>query len=57
LAGTSGCQWFLVFQRQNSYIIARRSEVRARADLAESIANADRAIARTLDTHQIKLDQ
>jgi hydrophobic/amphiphilic exporter-1 (mainly G- bacteria), HAE1 family len=54
-AGTS--TMFLVFQRQNSFIVARRSEVRARADLAESIANVDRAIARTLDTHQIKLDQ
>jgi outer membrane protein TolC len=54
-AGTSTV--FLVFQRQNSYIVARRSEVRARADLAESIANVDRAVARTLETHQIQLDQ
>ena len=54
-AGTS--TMFLVFQLQNSYIVARRSEVRARADLAESIANMDRATARTLETHQIKLDQ
>jgi HAE1 family hydrophobic/amphiphilic exporter-1 len=54
-AGTS--TMFLVFQRQNSFIIARRSEVRARADLAESIANLDRATAATLDVHGIKLDQ
>ncbi|HTY65000.1 MAG TPA: efflux RND transporter permease subunit [Acidobacteriota bacterium] len=54
-AGTS--TMFLVFQRQNRYIIARSSEVRARADLAEAIANVDRATARTLDTHGIKLDQ
>ncbi len=54
-AGTS--TMFLVFQRQNSYIIARSSEVRARADLAEAIANVDRATARTLETHGIKLDQ
>jgi HAE1 family hydrophobic/amphiphilic exporter-1 len=54
-AGTS--TMFLVFQRQNSYIVARRSEVRARADLAEAIANLERATARTLDTHGIKLDQ
>jgi hydrophobic/amphiphilic exporter-1 (mainly G- bacteria), HAE1 family len=54
-AGTS--TMFLVFQRQNSYISARSSEVRARADLAEAIANLDRATARTIETHQIKLDQ
>ncbi|MBN1568358.1 MAG: efflux RND transporter permease subunit [Acidobacteria bacterium] len=54
-AGTS--TMFLVFQRQNSYIVARSSEVRARADLAEAIANMDRATARTIDTHGIKLDQ
>jgi HAE1 family hydrophobic/amphiphilic exporter-1 len=54
-AGTS--TMFLVFQRQTSYIAARSSEVRARADLAEAIANADRATARTIDEHGIKLDQ
>lgn len=54
-AGTS--TMFLVFQRQTSYISARSSEVRARADLAEAIANMDRATARTIDTHGIKLDQ
>lgn len=54
-AGTS--TMFLVFQRQNSYIVARSSEVRARANLAEAIADLDRATARTLETHGIKLDQ
>jgi HAE1 family hydrophobic/amphiphilic exporter-1 len=54
-AGTS--TMFLVFQRQTGYISARSSEVRAHADLAEAIANVDRATARTIDTHQIKLDK
>jgi len=54
-AGTS--TMFLVFQRQSSFISARSSEVRARADLAEAIANTDRAVARTLETHGIKLEQ
>ena len=54
-AGTS--TMFLVFQRQTSYISARSGEVRARADLAEAIANVDRATAHTIETHQIKLDQ
>jgi hydrophobic/amphiphilic exporter-1 (mainly G- bacteria), HAE1 family len=47
---------FLVLQRQTTLIIARSAEVRTRADLAEAIANVDRAIAHTLETHQIKLD-
>jgi HAE1 family hydrophobic/amphiphilic exporter-1 len=46
---------FLVLQRQTDLISARSREVRARADLAESIANLDRATARTLDTHQISV--
>jgi hypothetical protein len=46
----------MVFKRQNSYIMARSSEVRARANLAEAIANMDRATARTLEVHQIKLN-
>jgi hydrophobic/amphiphilic exporter-1 (mainly G- bacteria), HAE1 family len=54
-AGTS--TMFLVFQRQTSYISALNSEVRARADLAEAIANLDRATARTLDTYQIKIEK
>jgi HAE1 family hydrophobic/amphiphilic exporter-1 len=54
-AGTS--TMFLVFQRQSSFISARSSEVRARADLAEAIANMDRATARTIEAQGIKLDQ
>jgi HAE1 family hydrophobic/amphiphilic exporter-1 len=47
---------FLVLQRQTTFIIARSAEVRTRADVAEAIANLERAIARTLETHQIKID-
>jgi hydrophobic/amphiphilic exporter-1 (mainly G- bacteria), HAE1 family len=54
-AGTS--TMFLVFQRQSSFISARSSEARSRADLAEAIANLDRATAHTIETHGIKLDQ
>jgi len=46
---------FLVFERQTRFIAARSSEVRARADLAEAIADTDRALARTLETHNIRL--
>jgi len=46
---------FLVFERQNRFIVARSGEVRARADLAEAIADMDRAVARTLETHNIRL--
>jgi outer membrane protein TolC len=53
-AGTS--TMFLVFQRQAGLIAARSSEVRARADLAEAIANMDRATARTIEKRQIKLE-
>jgi HAE1 family hydrophobic/amphiphilic exporter-1 len=52
-AGTSTV--FLVLQRQTDFIAARSREVRARADLAESLANLDRATARTIDTYQIGL--
>jgi hydrophobic/amphiphilic exporter-1 (mainly G- bacteria), HAE1 family len=54
-AGTS--TMFLVFQRQSGFIAARSSEVRSRADLAEAIANMDRATAHTLDKYNIRLDQ
>lgn len=54
-AGTSTV--FLVLQRQTDFISARSREVRARAELAESVANLDRATARTLDTYQISLAQ
>jgi len=46
---------FLVFERQNRFIAARSAEVRSRADLAEAIADMDRAVARTLETHNIRL--
>ena len=46
---------FLVLQRQTGFISARSSEVRARANLAEAIANVNRATARTLEVNQIKL--
>jgi HAE1 family hydrophobic/amphiphilic exporter-1 len=53
-SGTS--TMFLVLQRQTGMIAARSSEVRARADLAEAIANVERATAHTLELHQIKLE-
>jgi HAE1 family hydrophobic/amphiphilic exporter-1 len=52
-AGTSTV--FLVLQRQTDMISARSREVRARADLAESVATFDRATAATIDTYQITL--
>jgi HAE1 family hydrophobic/amphiphilic exporter-1 len=52
-AGTSTV--FLVFQRQTDFIAARSREVRARADFAESIANLDRATARTLEAQDISV--
>ncbi len=47
---------FLVLQRQTSMIAARSSEARARADLAEAIANVNRATSNTLEEHQIQLN-
>ena len=52
-AGTSTV--FLVLQRQTDLISARNREVRARADVAEAIANFERATARTIDAHNIRL--
>lgn len=52
-AGTSTV--FLVLQRQTDFIAARSREVRARADFAESIANLDRATARTIAAQDISL--
>ncbi len=52
-AGTSTV--FLVLQRQTDLINARNREVRSRADLAEAIANFDRATARTIQTNNIQL--
>jgi HAE1 family hydrophobic/amphiphilic exporter-1 len=46
---------FLVLQRQTSMIAARSGEARARADLAEAIANVSRATARTLEVNNINL--
>jgi outer membrane protein TolC len=46
---------FMVFERQTRFITARSGEVRAKADLAEAIADMDRAVARTLETHNIRL--
>ena len=48
---------FLVFERQTRFITARSSEVRAKADLAEAIADMDRAVARTLDTYNISITE
>ena len=52
-AGTSTV--FLVLQRQTDLIAARTREVRARADLGESAANLDRAVARTIEAQHIQL--
>jgi HAE1 family hydrophobic/amphiphilic exporter-1 len=53
-AGTSSV--FLVLQRQTDLIAARGREVRAHADLAEALANLDRATARTIEARGIKLN-
>jgi outer membrane protein TolC len=52
-AGTSTV--FLVLERQTDFISARSREVRARADLAESVANLDRATASVMDTYDISV--
>ncbi len=52
-AGTSSV--FLVLQRQTDLIAARNREVRAHADFAEALANLDRATARTIEAHGIRL--
>lgn len=52
-AGTSTV--FLVLQRQTDLINARNREVRSRADVAEAISNFERATARTIDAHNIRL--
>jgi outer membrane protein TolC len=53
-AGTSTI--FLVFQRQTTFISARSSEERTRADFGQAIANLERATARTMEAHQIRLN-
>jgi outer membrane protein TolC len=52
-AGTSTV--FLVLQRQTDLISARNREVRARADVAEAVSNFERATARTIEAHNIRL--
>ncbi len=52
-AGTSTV--FLVLQRQTDLIAARTREVRSQADMGQSTANLDRALARTLETQNIQL--
>lgn len=52
-AGTSTV--FLVLQRQTDLITARNREVRSRADVAEAIANFERATGRTIQAHNIQL--
>ena len=52
-AGTSTV--FLVLQRQTDLINSRNRELRAHADLAVALANLDRATARTIEAHGIKL--
>jgi HAE1 family hydrophobic/amphiphilic exporter-1 len=52
-AGTSST--FLVLQRQTDMINARNRETRAHADYAESLANLDRATARTIDSRGITI--
>ena len=52
-AGTSTV--FLVLQRQTDLITARNREVRSRADVAEAIANFERATGQTIQAHNIQL--
>jgi len=52
-AGTSST--FLVLQRQTDMINARNRETRAHADYAESLANLDRATARTIESRGITM--
>jgi hypothetical protein len=48
---------FLVFERQTDLITARSREVRARADVAEALANLDRATARTIEARGIRVGE
>jgi outer membrane protein TolC len=52
-AGTSSV--FLVLQRQTDLIAARSREIRAKADVGNSIADLDRATARTLAAQRIDI--
>ena len=46
---------FLVLQRQNELIAARSREARAKADVAETKANLDRAMGATIEAHGINV--
>jgi outer membrane protein TolC len=46
---------FLVLERQTTLVTAQASELRARADLNQAIAQLERAVGRTLDWHGVKL--
>ena len=52
-AGTSTV--FLVLDRQTNFVRARSREARARTDFGESVANLDRATARTIEAQKITL--
>jgi outer membrane protein TolC len=53
-AGTSTV--FLVLQRQTDLVSARTREVRASADLGEAVANFDRAVAGTIETQHLGIE-
>ena len=47
---------FLVLQRQTTLVTAQSSELRARVELAKTVADLERATGRTLKTHNVVLD-
>jgi len=48
---------FLVLQRQTALVTAQAQELRARTDLNQAIAQLDRAVGGTLDTHGVKVEK
>jgi HAE1 family hydrophobic/amphiphilic exporter-1 len=46
---------FLVLERQTAFVTAQASELRARADLNQAIAQLERAVGGTLEWHGVKL--
>jgi HAE1 family hydrophobic/amphiphilic exporter-1 len=46
---------FLVLERQTAFVTAQASELRARADLNQAIAQLERAVGGTLELHGVKL--
>ena len=46
---------FLVLERQTTYVTAQASELRARADLNQAIAQLERAVGGTLQAHGVKM--